>query len=256
MLNISENALVHYLKGRRPINAEIIAKIAELCDASVKWILLGDDETEGWLQPSKKIGAHIKNIRINNNLTQADMAKSLGISLRMLSDIEQGIIEPSRNVLLRIVDQFDIDINSLMTDDKRREGDTKRDERQNARRILDRLKSAFGLKTDAKLADFLGVKPSTVATWIIRNSVNYELIIASCKGKIDLNWLLAGDQESQENVSPPDTGEEDSRFEDEEGKKSQAHPDTTQVARLQKEVEELKAQIKVLKELIITLKSQ
>ncbi len=227
LIGVSENALVHYLKGRRPINAELVAKIAEICDASVEWILLGKTEPESRLLPNKKIGLRIKDIRINNNLTQIEMAKSLGISQGMLSDIERGRIEPSRNVLLQIIDKFDIDANWLMTGETREESETQTEI------ILERLKTALGLTSDSQLADFLGVKRSKITQWRIYGTLDYNFIISKCP-QVDLNYLFRGKEE----------------------KKSPPQQDTTQVDRLQKEVEELRAQIKVLKELIITLKNQ
>ena len=60
---------------------------------------------------------------------------------------------------------------------------------QNANFIINRLKSALNFKTDLDLAEFFGVKPSTLSTWRARNSVNYDLIFANCSD-LDLNWII------------------------------------------------------------------
>ena len=41
-------------------------------------------------------------------------------------------------------------------------------------------------------AKYLGVAPSTISTWISRNSLDYDLVFAKCKN-ISPNWLLTGE---------------------------------------------------------------
>lgn len=62
-------------------------------------------------------------------------------------------------------------------------------ELQSANQVLNRIKEAYELSTDASLANRLDVDPSTVASWKKRDSVPYERIIAKCKD-IDLNWMF------------------------------------------------------------------
>lgn len=57
--------------------------------------------------------------------------------------------------------------------------------------ILDRLKKAKNIHTDADLARFLKVNPSTVATWRVKKSMKYDRIIEYAYD-IDLNWLFTG----------------------------------------------------------------
>lgn len=65
-----------------------------------------------------------------------------------------------------------------------------------ANEVLDRLKSAYNLKSDADLADRLGVAPNTVATWRRRDSIPFERILSHCDD-LDLNWILKGRNGSQ-----------------------------------------------------------
>lgn len=58
--------------------------------------------------------------------------------------------------------------------------------------ILDRIKEAYSLKSNAKLAAFLGIPPTTLSSWYSRNSFDLDLIYEKCVD-IDLNWLLTGE---------------------------------------------------------------
>src|SRR5690606_35930709 len=58
-------------------------------------------------------------------------------------------------------------------------------------RILDKLKQSIGVKTDKDLSDILQVRPNTISTWRMRNSMHYErLIQASLINNINLNELF------------------------------------------------------------------
>ncbi|MBI5634896.1 MAG: helix-turn-helix domain-containing protein [Nitrospirae bacterium] len=58
--------------------------------------------------------------------------------------------------------------------------------------VIKRLKIAYGFKSDAALADFLGVKPNTIATWKIRKYIDWNLIFAKCDD-VSASWLLTGE---------------------------------------------------------------
>ena len=59
--------------------------------------------------------------------------------------------------------------------------------------ILERIKAFYKLKSDAKLASFLGIPPTTLASWYSRNTFNLDLIYEKCVD-IDLKWLLTGEE--------------------------------------------------------------
>lgn len=65
---------------------------------------------------------------------------------------------------------------------------------QTVKDIIGRLKSALNLKTDTSLAKLLNVKQNTIASWKIRNSIDYHLMFTVCDN-INLNWLLTGEEE-------------------------------------------------------------
>lgn len=57
--------------------------------------------------------------------------------------------------------------------------------------ILNKIKSHYGIKSDAIFASFLGIKPNTLSNWRNRNTIDYTLLITKCED-IDANWLLTG----------------------------------------------------------------
>ncbi|MGG5578753.1 helix-turn-helix domain-containing protein [Myroides sp. C15-4] len=57
--------------------------------------------------------------------------------------------------------------------------------------VIRRLKVLLGLKTDLELANLLEIKPNTLSSWKIRETVRYDRIIEVCKkNKIDLNEVF------------------------------------------------------------------
>jgi phage repressor protein C with HTH and peptisase S24 domain len=58
--------------------------------------------------------------------------------------------------------------------------------------ILERIKSAYSLKTDAEVANFLDIKPSTLSMQKNRGRLNLERIIKKCSD-LNRNWLLDGE---------------------------------------------------------------
>ena len=65
---------------------------------------------------------------------------------------------------------------------------------QNVDFILKNLKSKTGARNDAEIAAFFEVKPGTISAWKVRNSINYDLLIAKCKeNNYDLNEIILGE---------------------------------------------------------------
>lgn len=61
-----------------------------------------------------KISEKIKELRKNNNLTQKEMAKKLGVSLSSLQKYEYGDFYPSIEVIRKIVEFFNITLNDFL----------------------------------------------------------------------------------------------------------------------------------------------
>ena len=48
-------------------------------------------------------------------------------------------------------------------------------------KIIDRIIKYKGFRTDAKLAEYWGIAPTTVTNWRKRNSIPFERIMTFCK---------------------------------------------------------------------------
>lgn len=57
--------------------------------------------------------------------------------------------------------------------------------------IINEIMREKNFSSDAKFAQFLGIKPTTLSSWRSRNTIDYELILAKCVD-IDANWLMTG----------------------------------------------------------------
>lgn len=58
----------------------------------------------------------------------------------------------------------------------------------------ERLEAIIAHYSDSKpsvFAKFLGVAPSTISSWLARNTIDYDLIFAKCEN-ISAEWLLTG----------------------------------------------------------------
>ncbi len=60
--------------------------------------------------------------------------------------------------------------------------------------IYFRIKQAFNLKNERKaVAEFLGIQPTTLDNWRVRNAIaDWDVIFNHCKG-VNLNWLITGE---------------------------------------------------------------
>lgn len=59
----------------------------------------------------------------------------------------------------------------------------------NTKSIIEKLKKHYNIQKEVELAHFLGIKQSTLATWKVRDNINFKTILSKCID-IDLNWLL------------------------------------------------------------------
>lgn len=59
-------------------------------------------------------GSRLKQLRMTNTLTQQDLAISLNISKSNISKYENGTIEPSFEILIKISDYFQVSIDYLL----------------------------------------------------------------------------------------------------------------------------------------------
>ena len=66
--------------------------------------------------------------------------------------------------------------------------------------ILSRIKNVKNFKTDAELADFLGINTSTLSNWYSRNSIDFDILFSKCED-VSLDYLLNGEGEMLKNNS-------------------------------------------------------
>ena len=59
------------------------------------------------------LGKNIKSIRARRGLSQAALAEKAGISITFLSNIERGLKYPLPNILSKIANTLDIEVNQL-----------------------------------------------------------------------------------------------------------------------------------------------
>lgn len=59
--------------------------------------------------------------------------------------------------------------------------------------IIDRLRNAYNMSTDAELADFLEVGASTISAWKRRNTIDFKLIFTKCK-ELRADYIIYGDK--------------------------------------------------------------
>lgn len=68
------------------------------------------------------------------------------------------------------------------------------------RLIINRIKKANNFSTDTELANFLGIKKSTLSNWYTRNTIDYDLVFSKCE-HLNLDWLVYGKDEIKSNFN-------------------------------------------------------
>ena len=62
-----------------------------------------------------------------------------------------------------------------------------------AKKIIPRVKQVLDVRTDAELAERLGVSHPTIAAWKARNNPDFRLIIDAClEAGANLHWVVTG----------------------------------------------------------------
>lgn len=71
--------------------------------------------------------------------------------------------------------------------------------------IIERIKEAYHFKTDAEVANFLGIQPSTLSMQKNRGRLNLKRIIDKCSD-LNQNWLLHGEGKKRVSSNFDDSG--------------------------------------------------
>lgn len=69
----------------------------------------------------QKIGAFLKELRNENNLTQEQLAEKLGVSRRTVSRWETGSNMPDFDILIEMADYYDVDMRELLDGERKSE---------------------------------------------------------------------------------------------------------------------------------------
>ena len=75
--------------------------------------------------------------------------------------------------------------------------------------ILNKIKTYLKIEKNTDFAEFLEIKPTTLAMWYKRNTFDIELLFKKCEF-IDANWLLTGQGEMLKNTPAPEPAPQES----------------------------------------------
>ena len=75
--------------------------------------------------------------------------------------------------------------------------------------ILNKIKTYLKIEKNTDFAEFLEIKPTTLAMWYKRNTFDIELLFKKCEF-IDANWLLTGQGEMLKNAPAPEPAPQES----------------------------------------------
>lgn len=163
-LGITRQAYNNYETGKRKPNYKVLVKIAGYFSISVE-SLVGNQPAD--LEPTETtsvFGHILQQLRENQDMTQTDLAKKLGLSKANVSKYESGIVEPNINTLLLLSNLFCVSIDFLLGN-----------QRSAPALALSKTSSVFGhmlqqlresMKfSQAALSKKLGVAQSTVGMW-------------------------------------------------------------------------------------------
>lgn len=70
----------------------------------------------------------------------------------------------------------------------------------NKKERLEAMISYYGEGKPSAFAKLLGVAPSTISSWMVRDTIDYDLVFAKCEG-ISAEWLLSGEGQMLKNAA-------------------------------------------------------
>jgi Bacteriophage CI repressor helix-turn-helix domain len=116
---------------------------------------------------------------VSQTTTDAELAAELGVTKGAIPNWRKRGVPIQ--YIVRFADKRSVSIDWL------RSGTTAADE------VIERMRDALALKSDAALADYLGLPETTVSCWRRRNSIPYpECAELAMRGAARLEWLLTG----------------------------------------------------------------
>lgn len=115
-LHITRQAYNHYETGKRIPTLETIKKLANFYNVPADIFLSNDNKVNNKLDctDNKIIGNRISELRKENQVTQVQLAKMLGVSQQTISKYENGSREPDNATLLKLSKMFNVTIDYLL----------------------------------------------------------------------------------------------------------------------------------------------
>ena len=115
VLNIGENAFVHYEKDRRKPTIEKLIQLAILFHTSIQYLVTGMEAKKDYDEENvTPFSERVKELRKKNHLTQKQAAAELGIRYTAYQAYEYGKSEPNLEHLQQLADLFDVTLDELM----------------------------------------------------------------------------------------------------------------------------------------------
>lgn len=168
LIGISKSSVVNYETGTRKIPLTLIRKFADFFNVSLDDLLGITEElestvleTENHKDVYKNFGLKIKQLRRENNITQTELAKALGITQSTVVAIEKGLRKIPIDLLTAFSDFFKIPVDDLI-------GATSKEESTPEYEVLAKNLKDFRSKRNLsreELALDLGIKPELLASY-------------------------------------------------------------------------------------------
>ena len=116
---------------------------------------------------SQKIGAFLRVLRKEKNLTQEQLAEILNVSGRTVSRWETGINMPDLSIMIELADYYDIDVKELLNGERKSEMD---------KELKETLKTVAEYTDEQKKAAVKASNYGFVTIFIISGKICTEII--------------------------------------------------------------------------------
>lgn len=119
IVGAAQNTVCNWENGKREPDNDTIVRIAGLFGVSVDY-LLGKDDCP---TPKNTFEERLKQIRNEKQLSQAELAKELGVSQSTVGMWENGKNKPGYPTLIKLSKIFDVSLDYLLGEDKNDKSD-------------------------------------------------------------------------------------------------------------------------------------
>jgi transcriptional regulator with XRE-family HTH domain len=124
----------------------------------------------------EKIGKFISEKRKEKNLTQAQLAEKIGVSVNAVSKWERGLNLPDASIMLELCDTLDISVNDLLNGEKLTPEEQKHKSDINAISILTTKKEVEKVKLLTEILIIAGIIVAMTLSRIFATTVIQEIV--------------------------------------------------------------------------------